>query len=123
MLARMSPLPPAPPDVGIGARIGGRYRLTREVHAGRASLFEAVDENEGPVSVRIFRRELVSEDALSRFIRAASVMTAANDARVVPVLDIGHDMDRDLVFVVTPRLRGEDLSGVLRRTGPLAPEI
>jgi serine/threonine protein kinase/tetratricopeptide (TPR) repeat protein len=105
-----------------GATLGGRYELLRFIRRGAlGAVFEARNASGGSVAVKVIRRALVSDDALSRLIRTASVIAGAEGRHLVPILDVGHDLERDLVFLVMPLLEDGDLASLVARTGPLAP--
>jgi serine/threonine protein kinase len=111
-------------EIATGCVLTGGYRLTRRVHEGpNGVLFEATTTDARCVALKTIRREFVSEDGVSRFIREASVLAASDNPHIVNTIDIGHDLTRDLIFVVRPMLQGADLQVVLRRTGALDPAV
>jgi serine/threonine protein kinase len=71
--------------------------------------------------VKVLRPEAATEEMLSRVSREASILSKLADRHVVPVLDVGHDLESDLAYLVMPLLSGVDASELLERVGVLAP--
>ena len=108
----------------MGLSVSGGYRLTRLLDEGGAGLvYEANDPAGRRVALKILRPEVVTERTLSRLSREASVTSRIDNKHIVPILDAGHDLERDLAYLVTPLLEGTDVAALLERVGPLAPEV
>jgi len=107
----------------VGITLSGGYRTERLLdEAGRGVVLAAKDQAGHPVAVKVLRPEVATEEALSRVSREASVLSKLNDRHVVPILDVGHDLKSDLVYLVMPLLSGTDVGDLLERAGVLAPE-
>ena len=119
-MGKVSPLS----DVGslVGITLSGGYKTDRLIdEAGRGIVLAARDQAGHPVAVKVLRPEAATEEMLSRVSREASILTKLNDRHVVPVLDVGHDLESDLVYLVMPLLSGSDVADVLSRAGVLIP--
>jgi serine/threonine protein kinase len=125
MLERMGRTAPlADPTALVGGALTGGYRIVRVLSAqGFGVVFEARGPSGRRVALKVLRPEVVTEDTLSRLTREASVTAKLDNAHVVPIVDAGHDLERDLAYLVMPLLDGTDVAALLAETGPLAPEI
>ena len=114
--------PPSDARSLIGITLSGGYRTERLVdEAGRGVVLAAKDPSGHDVAVKVLRAEAATEEVLSRVSREASILSKLNDRHVVPVLDVGHDLESDLVYLVMPLLQGVDVADLLERVGVLAP--
>ncbi|WP_437810635.1 serine/threonine-protein kinase [Sorangium sp. So ce1078] len=114
----------ADPTALVGGALTGGYRIVRVLSAqGFGVVFEARSPAGRRVALKVLRPEVVTEDTLSRLSREASVTSKLDNAHVVPIVDAGHDLERDLAYLVMPLLDGTDVAALLAETGPLAPEI
>ncbi|WP_437277129.1 protein kinase [Sorangium sp. So ce375] len=121
-MGRTAPL--ADPTALVGGALTGGYRIARVLSAqGFGVVFEARGPSGRRVALKVLRPEVVTEDTLSRLTREASVTAKLDNAHVVPIVDAGHDLERDLAYLVMPLLDGTDVAALLAETGPLAPEI
>ncbi len=120
-MGKVSPLSDANSLVGI--TLSGGYKTDRLIdEAGRGIVLAARDQAGHPVAVKVLRPEAATEEMLSRVSREASILTKLNERHVVPVLDVGHDLESDLVYLVMPLLSGSDVADVLSRAGVLIPQ-
>jgi eukaryotic-like serine/threonine-protein kinase len=106
--------------------IGGRYRVVRLLGAGgMGSVYEAHDGETGArVAVKVITAEAAaSETLMSRFAREAEAAAAIDTPHIVRVLGSGRDEERHLPFLVMEYLDGEDLHQLIKRLGPLAPDL
>ena len=107
-----------------GDFISGRYVLQELIGEGSSALvFRATDEALGrDVAVKVLRDAFAtSEEATARFRaegRAAAVIAHPNVAAVFDVTPEGEPPAIVMEFV-----DGEDLASMLRRVGPLVPQI
>ncbi len=119
-MGKVSPLSDAESLVGI--TLSGGYKTDRLIdEAGSGIVLAARDSSGHAVAVKVLRPQAATEEMLSRVSREASILTKLNDRHVVPVLDVGHDLESDLVYLVMPLLSGSDVADVLGRAGVLAP--
>ncbi|WP_437795143.1 protein kinase domain-containing protein [Sorangium sp. So ce693] len=121
-MGRTAPL--ADPTALVGGALTGGYRIVRVLSAqGFGVVFEARGPSGRRVALKVLRPDVVTEDTLSRLTREASVTAKLDNAHVVPIVDAGHDLERDLAYLVMPLLDGTDVAALLAETGPLAPEV
>jgi serine/threonine protein kinase len=109
----------------IGHRLGGRYTVLRELgRGGMGTVFEV----EGPQGERLAakvmtRTEAQTSLAARRFAREARAASSIENPHVVRTLEIDADDALELPFIVMELLSGTDLSALLKREGPLDPEV
>ena len=89
------------------------------------AVYEAIDaENGARVAVKVITAEAAaSETLMSRFAREAEAAAAIDTPHIVRVLGVGRDEERRLPFLVMEYLEGEDLQQLIKRLGPLAPDL
>ncbi|WP_437830310.1 serine/threonine-protein kinase [Sorangium sp. So ce1153] len=122
VMGRTAPL--SDPTALVGGALTGGYRIIRVLSAqGFGVVFEARGPSGRRVALKVLRPEVVTEDTLSRLSREASVTSKLDNAHVVPIVDAGHDLERDLAYLVMPLLDGTDVAALLAETGPLSPDI
>jgi eukaryotic-like serine/threonine-protein kinase len=111
----------------VGQVLDGRYRILREIgQGGMGAVCEAVHlGTDRLVAVKvILNQELArNEQAIERFQREAKAAGRIDTQHIGQVLDTGIDRALDMPYLVMELLNGEDLSQLLKRTGPLAPEL
>jgi serine/threonine-protein kinase len=113
----------------IGALVAKRYRLVRQIgKGGMGSVFEATDENLGTrLALKIMRAPESGEEAererIGRFQREAVVVGKLDTPHIVRVHDAGTDPVTNEPFIAMELLEGEDASQLLKRVGPLRPEL
>ncbi|MFS8067986.1 MAG: serine/threonine-protein kinase, partial [Byssovorax sp.] len=106
--------------------IGARYRVVRLLGAGgMGAVYEAIDaENGARVAVKVITAEAAaSETLMSRFAREAEAAAAIDTPHIVRVFGVGRDEERRVPFLVMEYLEGEDLQQLIKRLGPLAPDL
>lgn len=87
------------------------------------SVYEAQDSHTGArVALKLIQGEL-TEDALGRFQREVRAAQVIDTPHIVRVLDAGTDPDSGLPFMVMEYLEGEDIMQLLKRLGPLPPDL
>ncbi|MEZ4294623.1 MAG: serine/threonine-protein kinase [Polyangiaceae bacterium] len=107
----------------LGITLSGGYKTERLIDEGGLGIVLAARDPSGhEVAVKVLRPEAATEEMLSRVTREASILSKLNDRHVVPVLDVGHDLESDLVYLVLPLLSGVDVAELLGRGGVLAPK-
>lgn len=115
------------PASTIATRLGGRYRVLREIaRGGMATVYRALDEVlEREVAVKVLHAHLASDEVfLDRFLREARAAAALSHPHVVSVFDWGQDVDGDRVeaYLVMELVDGPSLRDVLRDRGALDPD-
>ncbi len=108
-----------------GAVIGGKYRIERALGAGAmGAVFTATHVGTGrKVAVKVVTGELAREDLVARFQREARAAGVIETQHITQVMDTGVDDASGLPYLVMELLNGEDLQQLLKRMGPIAPEL
>ncbi|MFC0682788.1 protein kinase [Lysobacter korlensis] len=104
-----------------GVAFGDRYRLTKPVAVGgMGEVWEASDRVIGrTVAIKILRDEYVGAPGfLERFRAEARNAALVNHEGIATVYDYGEE--GHMAYLVMELVRGEALSAVLRREGPLS---
>jgi eukaryotic-like serine/threonine-protein kinase len=105
--------------IALGATLGGRYQLERELgRGGMATVFLArALEGGDPVAIKVLRPEFAMALGPERFHREIEILTRLRHPRIVPVLD--SDKMGSLFYLVMPYVPGENLRSRLERQGQL----
>jgi serine/threonine-protein kinase len=106
--------------------IARRYRIVRQIGAGgMGSVHEAVDETtQQRVAVKLIEAEISKDPTtMRRFEREARAAGTLDTPHIVKLLDAGVDQDAGVPFLVMEFLEGEDVHALVRRLGPLPPEL
>ncbi len=111
----------------IGKLVDGKYQVIRVLgEGGMGAVYEAVHVGTGR---RVALKVIVSadlaknQDLVSRFQREARAAGAVDTQHIVQVLDTGRDGVSGLPFMVMELLAGEDVQQLIRRVGPLPPDL
>jgi serine/threonine-protein kinase len=111
----------------IGTTLDGKYHIKKVLGAGAmGQVFAAEHAATGrKVAVKVISSPELIRDAtvVSRFQREARVAGGIDTQHITQVLDAGVDSTSGLPFLVMEYLTGEDLSQLIKRLGPLAPEL
>lgn len=109
----------------IGEVIGGRYRLLRVLgQGGMGAVYEAEHTGTGRhVAVKVILELAKSPGAVPRFEREARAAGSIDTQHIVQVFDTGTDPTTGTPYMVMELLKGEDLAGLLKRLGPLPPDL
>ena len=111
----------------IGSTLDGKYHITKLLGAGAmGQVFEAEHTATGRrVAVKVINSpELVKDQTVvGRFQREARAAGSIDTQHITQVLDAGVDRETELPFLVMEYLNGEDVSALIKRLGPLAPEL
>ncbi len=114
-------------DLCVGATVGDRYRLAREIATGAmGSVFEAEATDGARVAVKTLlstRGKKDGPERRARFLREAGLSATLVDPHIVAVLDHGVDAATDTPYLVMPLLSGEDLARVIERVGAIDPKV
>jgi serine/threonine-protein kinase len=104
--------------------IGGKYRITELIgQGGMGTVFEAVHTGTGArVAIKLIVSNDIKEEVFLRFQREARAAGTIDSHHIVKIFDMGTDDRSGSPYMVMERLFGEDLSQLMRRVGPLAPE-
>jgi serine/threonine-protein kinase len=110
-------------DVGPGSRVGqgDRYELVERIGAGgMGAVYRAIDRAQGcERAVKVIHASCSAVPVLvQRFRREVMAARSVVHPNVVSVLDVAAKGERP-VFLVMELLRGETLSQLLKRAGPL----
>ncbi|MBI4705281.1 MAG: serine/threonine protein kinase [Deltaproteobacteria bacterium] len=111
----------------MGQVVGGRYELVELLgEGGMGVVYETADAETGRrVAVKLLSaRPIAGDEALGERFRSEAKATAAVvSEHVVQVLDAGRDQRTGLTYIVMELLRGESVRTLLRRLGPLPPQL
>ena len=110
----------------IDTIVAGRYRIVRHLgQGGMGAVYEATDGvTSGRVAVKVITAETARNATLmGRFEREARATMPIDTPHIVKVLDAGSDKDTGLPFIVMELLEGEDVSHLIKRVGPLSPDL
>jgi eukaryotic-like serine/threonine-protein kinase len=111
----------------IGSIIDGKYEIKSLLgQGGMGSVYEAAHTSTGRrCAVKVISSEGLTRDAniVSRFQREARAAGAIDTQYIAQVLDAGVDRDSGFPFLVIEYLDGEDLQHLLKRVGPLSPDL
>ncbi|MBK8258825.1 MAG: protein kinase [Polyangiaceae bacterium] len=114
--------PSSDPRSLIGITLSGGYKTERLIDEGGLGIVLAAHDSSGhEVAVKVLRREIATEEMLSRISRESSILSRLDNRHIVPILDVGHDLESDLVYLVMPLLRGVDVGELLEKVGVLNP--
>lgn len=105
----------------IGAILGNRYKILREIGAGgMAWVYLAQDLTEQiQVAVKVLYPHYSQDISyVQRFIREAQLATQIASDHIVRILNYGSD--RDVHYLVMEHIEGQDLSAVLEKRGRLS---
>ena len=102
----------------------GRYRNLSEIGRGeRTVAYKALDTSlDRTVVIKVLRERYAADpDFVERFQRAARAMAGLSHANIVSIHDIGRD--RDLCYMVSEYVEGENLESLLISEAPLGQEM
>jgi eukaryotic-like serine/threonine-protein kinase len=105
--------------------IGGKYRITELIgQGGMGTVFEAVHTGTGSrVAIKLIVSNDIKEEVFVRFQREARAAGTIDSQHIVRIFDMGTDERSGSPYMVMERLYGEDLSQMMRRVGPMAPDV
>ncbi|WP_437942028.1 serine/threonine protein kinase [Sorangium sp. So ce341] len=111
----------------IGTIIDGKYQIRKLLGEGAmGSVYEAEHTGTGRrCAVKVISSADLTRDpkVVSRFQREARAAGAIDTQHITQVLDAGVDRDSKLPFLAMEYLAGEDVHQLIKRVGPLAPDL
>jgi len=110
---------------GVGALLGGDFRIERQLGAGgMGAVYVAEQQSTGRKrALKLMHPSLVSDTKLrERFEQEARVGAKIPSDHVVQVIAAGVDEASGAPFIAMELLEGEDLAATLARQGTLTPE-
>ena len=110
----------------VGRRLDKRYNVVRLIgKGGMGAVYEVEDETNQRFAAKLISKGLAGENhpALVRFAREAKAASAISSPNVVATYDAGSDDELGLPYIIMELLHGTDLSSVLKREGPLEPQV
>jgi serine/threonine-protein kinase len=113
--------------VAIGDVIDSKYEIVQELgRGGMGAVYEAVNIATGRrVALKLIVSEALAKDSdvLVRFKREARTSGSIDSPYVVQVLDSGVDPATRSPYMVMELLAGEDVQQLVKRLGPLPPDL
>src|SRR5262245_5329880 len=109
-----------------GALVDKKYQVTKLLGAGAmGAVYEAEHTGTGRrVALKVIMGQLAKDAVLvARSHRAARAAGQIETQHITQVLDTGFDKESELPFMVMEYLEGEDVQHLLKRTGPVHPDI
>jgi eukaryotic-like serine/threonine-protein kinase len=105
--------------------IGGKYRITELIgQGGMGTVFEAVHTGTGSrMAIKLIVSSDIKEEVFVRFQREARAAGTIDSQHIVRIFDMGTDDRSGSPYMVMERLYGEDLSQLMRRVGPMSPDV
>jgi len=109
-----------------GALVDGKYRVSKLLGAGAmGAVYAAEHTGTGRrVALKVIMGQFAKDEGLvARFEREARAAGAIETQHITQVLDTGFDKEEGLPFMVMEYLEGEDVQQLLKRTGPVQPDL
>jgi hypothetical protein len=111
----------------IGHQLDGKYEILRLIgEGGMGAVYEARNlENGARCAVKVINDEAVAKDEvlIARFEREAYAAKKVVSPNIVEILEAGHDHKTGHPYMVMEMLDGENALQLLKRIGPLPPEL
>lgn len=117
-----------PPSLTLqqGDIFHGRYRIERAIRAGgMGAVYEVFDmTTDTPRALKVMLPDAEEDaDLRARFEREARITGKIQSEYLVRVSDAGVDTKTGMPFLIMELLHGEELGALLKRSGPLSPEL
>ena len=109
-----------------GALIDRKYQVTKLLGAGAmGAVYEAEHTGTGRrVALKVIMGQFAKDEGLvARFHREARAAGQIETQHITQVLDTGFDHESELPFMVMEYLEGEDVQQLLKRVGPVHPDL
>jgi serine/threonine-protein kinase len=111
----------------IGELLDDKYEILRLIgEGGMGAVYEARHKTTGRKgAVKVISNEEVAsnEMLIARFEREAQAAAKVQSAHIVEILDAGHDRKTGTPYMVMELLVGTSVHALLRKLGPLPPEL
>jgi serine/threonine protein kinase len=110
----------------IGTTLGGRYTIVRQLgQGGMGAVYEARHTGTGRrVAVKVITADIGKNPGLiARFEVEGRAAGRLESQYVAHVLDVGRDDATSTPFMVMEYLAGEDVQQMIKRLGPVRPEL
>ena len=111
----------------IGQILGKNYRIVRLLgRGGMGAVYEAERLDDGArVAIKLIEGARVRDDParFGRFQREAWAVGAIDTEHIARLIEAGTDEERDAPFMAMELLDGEDLHQLIKRVGPLSPDV
>jgi serine/threonine-protein kinase len=110
----------------LGHLVDGKYQVLRLIgQGGMGAVYEGIHTGTGRrVAIKLISATLENNvDMVRRFHREARAAGAIDTQHIVQVLDTGIDGMLGYPFMVMEFLTGQDLSQLIRKIGPLPPDL
>ncbi len=111
----------------IGELLDGQYEVLRLIgEGGMGAVYEARNNKTGQrCAVKVINDEAVAKDEvlIQRFEREAYAAQKVRSPNIVEILAAGHDASTSHPYMVMEMLDGENALQVLKRIGPMPPEL
>lgn len=101
----------------------GHYRLDRILgEGGMGVVYDAFDTKlERQVALKMVHAHLADREFIDMFIREGQTLAQIRSPHIIAIYDIGEQQGSP--FIVTQFIKGGDMSGLVRGSGPLAPHL
>ena len=109
-----------------GALFYRKYQVTKLLGAGAmGAVYEAEHTGTGRrVALKVIMGQFSKDEGLvARFHREARAAGQIETQHITQVLDTGFDQESELPFMVMEFLEGEDVQQLLKRVGPIHPDL
>src|SRR5438874_1807416 len=108
---------------GADRVLAGRYRLMQEIaRGGMAAIWRAQDTLlDRLVAVKLLHPQFAEDpEFLERFRREARAAARLSHPNVVPIYDVGEDVETRAPYIVMELVEGGNLKDRIRRAAPLS---
>jgi eukaryotic-like serine/threonine-protein kinase len=110
----------------IGETLDGTYLIRRLLgEGGMGAVYEGQHQVTGRrVAIKVINAVAGRRaGALERFTREAKVVSSVETQHIVQIYDAGRDQTTGSPYITMELLDGEDVQQLIRRVGPLAPDL
>ena len=107
----------------IGEVLGNRYELVEKIgEGGMAIVYKARDNKLSRlVAVKVLKKEFANnKDISDKFKKEATAVANFSDANIVNVLDVGHEEENNLYYIVMELVQGKTLKEIINAEGVLS---
>ena len=107
----------------ISRVLGSRYEIIEIIgEGGMAKVYKARDNKLNRlVAVKILKKEFANNiDIADKFKREATAVANLSDANIVNILDVGHEEDENIDFIIMEYVNGKTLKELITYNGKLS---